>query len=203
MQSNEDLPLPILRNIAEARAAISRMGEGWQKEAIQLMIIGVQRFYSEQPSLLAGDLDIAFLVEVLKDTIALVQHCLTHEWVGWPDWEYPKGRAVVNPTDDQSRWGIRGEQSDNLIAAFAYDRGIEGALRSISSHISSKQIRKEGKNWDGTTYSQFLPCARPDYLFIVMAVYYTLRPGQPARQLLERLGDLPRPNDPSSSDLSD
>ena len=203
MESNQDLPLPTLRNIAAAHDAISRMGEGWQKEAIQLMINGVQRFYSEVPSLLAGDLDVAFLVEVLKDTIALVQHDLTHDWVGWPDWDYSETWAVENSKNDQSKWGLRSTQSRNLIAGFAYDRRLQGALLSVFSHISGKQYRKGDRNWDGTTYVQFLPCARPDYLFIVMAVYYTLRPGQPPRQLLERLGDLPRPNDPSSSDLSD
>jgi len=187
MQSNEDPPLPMLRNIAEAHEALSRMGDGWQKEAIQLMIMGVQRFYSEEPSSLAGDLDIAFLVEVLKDTIALVQHDLTHDWVGWPDWNYSETCAVENPKDDQSKWLLRGKQAQNLIAAFEYDRRLQGALLSVSAHISRKQMRKEGRNWDGTTSVQFLPCARPDDLFIVMAVFHTLRPGQPARQLLEGL----------------
>ena len=187
MQSNEDPPLPMLRNIAEAHEALSRMGDGWQKEAIQLMIMGVQRFYSEEPSLLAGDLDIAFLVEVLKDTIALVQHDLTHDWVGWPDWNYSETRAVENPKNDQSWWGLRSTQAHNFAAGFAYDRRFQGALLSVFSHISSKQFRKGGTNWDGTTYVQFLPCARPDCLFIVMAVFHTLRPGQPARQLLEGL----------------
>jgi len=174
---------------------------GWQKEAIQLMITGVQRFYSEVPSLLAGDLDIAFLVEVLKDTIALVQHDLTHDWAGWPDWNYSETRAIENPNEDQSKRGLRSGQARNLISAFEYDRRLQGALLSIFSHTSRKQMLKEGRNWDGTTSVQFLPCARPDDLFIVMAVYYTLRPGQPARRLLEGLGDLAKPNGPSPSDL--
>jgi hypothetical protein len=180
----------MLRNVAEADEAISRMGEGWQKEAIQLMITGVQRFYSEQPSLLAGDLDIPFLVEILKDTIALVQHDLTHEWVGWPDWNYSQTWAVENPKEDQSRWGLRSKQAGNFAAGFAYDRRLQGALLSVFSHISRKQFRNGGTNWDGTAYAQVLPCARPDCLFIVRAVYHALRPGQPARQLLEGLGDL-------------
>lgn len=177
---------PGLCNSERVDQSVSQVEKYELREAVRLIIDGVRRFFAQQPSQLMSPFDLVFFTEVLRERIDLIGTDLREGWRGWWDeGQYPEPRAIENRSDDTTDWGIRVWQADNYVAALDYDRSLQAALLVVKAWATLKQ-RPNAKNLDGTPSNFARPVEPLDHLFMVMAVHYALRPGQPARLLLEQ-----------------
>jgi hypothetical protein len=177
---------PAIVNTEKAARLILQIQDRKSQETIQLLIEGVQQFFREQPSQLRSPFDLAFFVEILMDRIELVRSSLdgTQEAKGWwEDQDFPLTYPVLDPGRDVSDTGIRQRQAGNYIAA-RDGRRIQSALLTLIAWVYTRQ-NPNAKYIGGEPIITIRPEYAFDYLFMVMAVDYALRPSQPVRQLLE------------------
>lgn len=179
MAENENL-----RNLELAQRVIAEIEDSESRQAVQLIFEGIRRFSVEQPSHLYSPFDMAYLMEVLRERVDLIRDDLNRDWDGWwGEHEYPQPRAIEDASGDMADYGIRILQALNYISMFDYDRRLQASLLLVHSWATWKQ-RPAARNRDGTEINFSCPCGPLDYLFMVMAVHYALRPNQPARILL-------------------
>jgi hypothetical protein len=182
---------PGLINYSSALSAIDGIQDPGLHDAIQSILAGVMQFLAEQPSQLRSPFDIAFFVEILKDRMDVVRRTLdgTDEWPlgGWEPSEVTQTSVVDDPAQDVLDSGIRFQQAWNYIAR-CQDQRIQGSLLALRHRARTRQSDSV-RPLTGKSPATLRPDAPFDFLFMVMAIDHVLRPGQPARLLL----DPPRP----------
>lgn len=173
-----------LCNLERAQRVIAEIEDSESRQAVQLIFEGIKRFSVEQPSHLYSPFDMAYLMEVLRERVDLIRDDLNRDWGGWwGEREYPEAKAIEDSSSDLTDYGLRVLQALNYISMFDYDRRLQASLLLVHSWATWKQ-RPAARNRDGTQVNFSRPCDPLDYLFMVMAVHYALRPNQPARILL-------------------
>jgi hypothetical protein len=177
---NQDRAARLIKDVRDPRS----------REAIELLVRGIEQFFEEQPSQLRSSFDLAFFVEILKDRIDLVRSSLngSQEAEGWwEDENFPSPRPVLNPDDDVSDTGIRQRQAYNYEASRG-SKGLQATLLALmnAADIVQRPNVKESVRGEWKPIVSIRPEHPFDYLFMVMAVDYALRPGQQLRILLER-----------------
>jgi hypothetical protein len=179
---------PGLVNKERAANLIVEVQDASSRNAIQLLINGVERFFREQPSQLRSPFDLAFFVEVLKDRIELARHTMNGTagvmcWGEGEDEDFTRTYPVLDPAADIEASGIRLHQASNYVA-MCHDRRLQETLLTFINGVFVRQ-RPKARLLSGQPMVVIIPDYPFDYLFMAMAVDYALRPGQPARIALE------------------
>ena len=177
---------------ARADELIAAIEDPTERLVVKLLLEATVEFYNTDPSRLQSSFDLAFFVEVLAARIDEVGQLLSRivppgHW-GEP---YPRPPEPVDVSRDSGRVGIRMGQAFNY-AVTHHDRWTQGALLTLTSEADFKQVmliptlRVTQHHPSGRKPTVAGAPAQPfDFLFMVMAVDHALRPGQPARRLLE------------------
>jgi hypothetical protein len=178
---------PTLLNKLQAVQTVSEIESTALGRAARLLIEGIEQFFLEQPSQLRSPFDLAFLAVVLKDRMEIIEAFLKGlgPAMDWGNDEfYPKAAPILDPSADIDPYGIRGQQATNYAVTRDSDR-LQSVLLTLISGVQTWQ-RKGGRQasgrYSGTPVTPLKPDFPLDYLFMVMAVDYALRPGTPARR---------------------
>jgi hypothetical protein len=178
----------------EAEQQIERIGSEATRLAVHLLLKAVKEYYSHNPSSLVGDLDLAFLVDVLEYDIEDLQELLLHRtprgyWDD-PSPEWFKIRSLTS-TDRRSAAGIRTDQANDFCGAITDVWLGYGLLSVLSIADLKRQLMNKNvphRHWPIPGKQPVAPAepASPlDELFVVEALCYALRTEGPARALLE------------------
>jgi hypothetical protein len=179
---------PLLVNVDTARDLILTIDPPASRHAIDLIVGGFERFYSEQPSQLLVSLDMFFIVRILADCLHLVRatflsaDCTTDNW--FDEDVIPKPAPIADA--DVYPYGVRVRQADNFLSAID-DSRLQHVILIVLSRLRARQtgiqeLRGDGRGW--IPMKSVPPKYPPDYLFIAMALRYTLKHGAPARVFL-------------------
>jgi hypothetical protein len=176
---------PDLINAERAANLIAEVEDPRSRNTIHLLIDSVKQFFAEQPSQLRSPFDLAFFVEVLKDRIEYVRGMTTGtiQPIEWPELDSPSTYPVLDPATDANASGIREIQAHNYVVA-SNDRKLRNTLWCFINGAFVRQ-RSKGRLLTGEPMVVIIPDHPFDYLFMVMAADYALRPGKPARLDLE------------------
>lgn len=157
------------------------------REAAGQLLAGVNTFYEQFPSLLCSPLDLRYVTVVLVEHVEHMAGWLTGTMPIWDETEDSHSRLPL-PIDLTSpdvgmmgaERGLRQGQAYNFVLSRM--GGLRGALESLISRCQERQGMTGVK-------VPIRPVHHVDLLFLVMAVDFALRPGQPARLLLDQWPD--------------
>jgi len=173
----------------EAKEAIAEIEEPTVRIPLSILAQSLVDFYEDDPTRLMGSFDVMFFVDVLRERIddisGLVRGIIPVEY--WFD-NYPHP-VPVDMSHDESSTGLRQKQAFNY-AARHHEARVQAALLGLITRADLKQtlLMPTVKRYEVHGDIPVIPRAptQPfDFLFMVMAVDYALRPGQPLRLFFE------------------
>ncbi len=175
-----------LFGFTDASAIIASQNVAPSREASSLILEGVEQFWTEFPSLLESPLDLPFVARLLVDHVSEIAAWINgRQPLQWFDEDDPRAelraRKVESASTDVSPLGIpaiRVQQAYNWAAS--KQGGLRHALETLlnAGLFGLSNSRSCGAGIE----------APLDALFLAMAVDYSIRPGQPARMILESWG---------------
>lgn len=175
-----------LTNHSQSATVIANVSSERTREAVASIICGITQFYEYFPSLLCSPLDLRYVAIVLIEQLEHMAAWLTNTMPVWDDTEDPKSRLpfqidLTTPDVGRLGGGLRLGQAAN----FARSRmvvGFQSALETLVNRCQERERLTKVK-------VPVSPGHPVDLLFLVMAVDFALRPGQPARVLLDHWPD--------------
>jgi hypothetical protein len=176
---------PVLIKVNEARLLISTISDAQERGSAAALISATERLFREQPSQLAVSFDLAFLAEIFRFRFREIRAIWRGEYHNVFD-ELPGERlpvGVPDPGADVFEFGVRNRQAYNYAVAHRCER-----TRDVLLVLSGAARTRQNPNVRNLSGAPMPPVLRPespvDYLFLVMAADYALRPGQELPEML-------------------
>jgi hypothetical protein len=173
---------PVVINVAEALNKASEIEASLVRDSTVALIMATEQFFKEQPSQLMASFDLAFFAEVFRSRFPEIRAIWRAEYHdAFDDWRNEKStEPVLDPRTDIWEYGVRPRQAHNY-AVVHYCERTRGVLQALATAARWRQM-------PNVRSRAGLPVLRPespvDFLFLVMAADYALRPGQELARLL-------------------